>query len=60
MIFKDKEVKEKTKRITLQIRLKESERNEIKELAEKNDINVTEFIKQAINTYSEILNKDLK
>lgn len=60
MIFKDKEVKEKTKRITLQIRLKESERNEIKELAEKNDMNVTEFIKQAINTYSEILNKDLK
>lgn len=60
MIFKDKEVKEKTKRITLQIRLKESERNEIKELAEKNDMNVTEFIKQAINTYSEILNKNLK
>lgn len=60
MIFKDKEVKEKTKRKTLQIRLKESERNEIKELAEKNDMNVTEFIKQAINTYSEILNKDLK
>ena len=55
MIFKKKEEKPKPKHIYLQIRLKEDEKEALRELAEKHNMNLTDFVKNACNDYAEKL-----
>ena len=59
MLFK-KEEKPKQKAIYLQIRVKEDEKEALREMAEKHNMTLTEFIKNACNEYAKILDKQEK
>ena len=61
MLFKEQEkVKKKPKAIYLQIRVKEDEKEALREMAEKHNMTLTEFIKNACNEYAEMLDKQGK
>lgn len=61
MLFKEQEkVKKKPKAIYLQIRVKEDEKEALREMAEKHNMTLTEFIKNACNEYANILDKQGK
>ena len=59
MLFKEQE-KKKPKAVYLQIRVKEDEKQALKEMAEKYNMTLTEFIKNACNEYAKILDKQEK
>ena len=59
MLFK-KEEKPKQKATYLQVRVKEDEKEALKEMAEKYNMTLTEFIKNACNEYAKILDKQEK
>ena len=56
MLFKEDE----NKATYLQIRVKQTEKNALKEMAKKYDMTLTEFIKNACNEYANILDKKSK
>ena len=59
MLFKNEE-KPKAKAIYLQVRVKEDEKKALKEMAEKYNMTLTDFIKNACNEYAKILDKQEK
>ena len=59
MLFKEQE-KKKPKAVYLQIRVKEDEKQALKEMAKKHNMTLTEFIKNACNEYAKILDKQEK
>ena len=59
MLFKNEE-KPKPKATYLQIRVKEEEKEALKKMAEKYNMTLTEFIKNACNEYAKILDKQDK
>ena len=59
MLFKNEE-KPKPKATYLQIRVKEDEKEALREIAEKHNMTLTEFIKNACNEYAKILDKQDK
>ena len=59
MLFKEQE-KKKPKAVYLQIRVKEDEKQALKEMADKYNMTLTEFIKSACNEYAKILDKQEK
>ena len=59
MLFK-KEEKPKPKATYLQVRVKEGEKQALKEMADKYNMTLTEFIKNACNEYAKILDKQGK
>ena len=59
MLFKEQE-KKKPKAVYLQIRVKEDEKQALKEMADKYNMTLTEFIKNACNEYAKILDKQGK
>ena len=59
MLFK-KEEKPKPKATYLQVRVKEGEKQALKEMAEKYNMTLTEFIKNACNEYAKILDEQEK
>lgn len=56
MLFKE----DKNKATYLQIRVKLDEKEALKEMAQKYDMTLTEFIKNACNEYAKILDKQEK
>ena len=61
MLFKKEEKpKPKPKAIYLQIRVKEDEKEALKQMAEKYNMTLTEFVKNACNEYAKILDKQEK
>ena len=56
MLFKE----DKAKATYLQIRVKEDEKQALKEMADKYNMTLTEFIKNACNEYAEMLDKQGK
>ena len=56
MLFKE----DKAKATYLQIRVKEDEKQALKEMAKKHNMTLTEFIKYACNEYAKILDKQEK
>ena len=56
MLFKE----DKAKATYLQIRVKEDEKQALKEMADKYNMTLTEFIKNACNEYAKILDKQEK
>ena len=61
MLFKEQEkVKKKPKAIYLQVRVKEDEKQALKEMADKYNMTLTDFIKNACNEYAKILDKQEK
>ena len=59
MLFK-KEEKPKPKATYLQVRVKEDEKQALKEMAKSYNMTLTEFIKNACNEYAKILDKQEK
>lgn len=59
MLFKEQE-KQKPKATYLQIRVKEDEKEALKEMAEKYNMTLTDFVKNACNEYAKILDKQGK
>lgn len=55
MLFKEQK---QEKAALLQIRMKESEKEALKEIADKHNMTLTDFIKKACNVYAEILEKN--
>ena len=61
MLFKEQEkVKKKPKAIYLQIRVRQHEKDALKEIAKSYNMTLTEFIKNACNEYAKILDKQGK
>jgi uncharacterized protein (DUF1778 family) len=44
----------------IQLRVKESEKEALKEIADKHNMTLTDFIKKACNVYADILEKNEK
>ena len=57
MLFKDQK---REKATLLQIRMKESEKEALKEIADKYNMTLTDLIKEAVNEYIEKLEKNKK
>lgn len=57
MLFKDQK---REKATLLQIRMKESEKEALKEIADKYNMTLTDFIKKACNVYADTLEKNKK
>ena len=57
MLFKKEE---KPVSCYLQVRVKESEKEALKEIADKHNMTLTDFIKKACNVYADILEKNEK
>jgi len=56
MLFKE----DKVKATYLQIRVRQDEKDALKEMAKKYDMTLTDFIKNACNEYAKILDKQDK
>lgn len=56
MLFKE----DKVKATYLQIRVRQDEKDALKEMAKKYDMTLTDFIKNACNEYAKILDKQGK
>jgi len=57
MLFKEQKQEKAT---LLQIRMKESEKEALRNLAEKHNMTLTDFIKKACNVYADVLEKNKK
>ena len=57
MLFKEQKQEKAT---LLQIRMKESEKEALRNLAEKHNMTLTDFIKKACNVYADILSNKEK
>lgn len=55
MLFKEQKQEKAT---LLQIRMKESEKEALRNLAEKHNMTLTDFIKKACNVYADVLEKN--
>ena len=54
LLFKEQKQEKAT---LLQIRMKESEKEALRNLAEKHNMTLTDFIKKACNVYADVLEK---